>query len=65
MVTGCPLAAVPGTVWQVLDAAVLLGKGLPPVGGGLLDQSAAFLAAANQAAAEKQYWRAKEMALDT
>ena len=41
--TGCPVGDLPGIVWDTLEAAELLRKGLPPVAGGMLDQARAFV----------------------
>jgi hypothetical protein len=46
IITGCPRELV-RAIWPVVDAALLLKRGLPPVAGGSLDQSASFLTAAN------------------
>ena len=40
-------------VWDAIEAAELLGKGLPPVAGGLLDQTNKFLSAARFIGAEQ------------
>jgi glycine/D-amino acid oxidase-like deaminating enzyme len=45
-VTGCPLEDLPAVVWDILEAAELMRKGLPPVAGGLLDQARGFVDAA-------------------
>ena len=60
---GCPLIHLDSDLWQLLECAELLGKGLPPVAGGVLDQSGWFLAAAAFVNGEKAMWKAKAMEL--
>ena len=55
----CPLEYVTDDVWTLLDAAELLAKGLPPVAGGLLDQTRIFVDAARFAWSETDHWRAR------
>ena len=57
--TACPLEYVTDDVWQMLDAADLLEKGLPPVHGGSLDQTRVFIDAARFAWSERDRWRAQ------
>lgn len=57
-VTACPLTVLPPEVWEVLDLAETFRRGLPPVAGGVLDQSAWFVAAARFVWAEQDRWRA-------
>jgi len=44
--TGCPRRTIPRAAWEMLDAAELYEKGLPPEHGGTLDQAADFVRAA-------------------
>ncbi len=46
-------------LWQLIECAELLDKGLVPIAGGLLDQSGWFVAAAGIVAGEKAYWKSK------
>jgi hypothetical protein len=46
-------------VWDLLSAADLCSKGLPPIAGGSLDQTKWFVDAARFAWAEDQYWKLK------
>lgn len=48
----CPFTAVPRHVFRAIDLADLYAKGLPPVAGGSLDQSAWFVELANFSFAE-------------
>lgn len=42
-VTSCPLRAVPLHLFRSLDLAQIYRRGLPPIAGGALDQSAWFV----------------------
>ena len=44
--TGCPRQRIPRAAWDMLDAAEMYAKGLPPEHGGTLDQAADFVKAA-------------------
>jgi len=46
-ITTCPCELVSRDTWELLRAVRLFEKGLPPVVGGVLDQSAWFVAAAD------------------
>lgn len=63
-ITGCPLELVTRDVWQVIEFAELFEKGLPPVAGGVLDQTKSFLEAAMFALREIAYWKSKLGNLD-
>jgi len=56
--TECPLVAVPGDAWQVIEMADLLKHGLPPLAGGMLDQVQVFVDAARFVWGEQTHWRA-------
>ena len=55
----CPLDYVTEDVWEVIRYAELFERGLPPVAGGVLDQAATFVEAANIIRHETNYWKAK------
>jgi hypothetical protein len=57
----CPRELVTGDVWDVIEAADLFAKGLPPMAGGTRDQAAAFLTAARIVWAEEARWKAEAM----
>jgi len=46
-------------VWRAIDATDLLERGLPPVGGGSLDQAQVFIDAARFIWAERRRWKAE------
>lgn len=56
----CPHLAVRRETWRCIEAAELLGRGLPPEAGGMLDQNAAFLAAARIIRQQQRIWRARQ-----
>jgi hypothetical protein len=58
-ITQCPLEIIPAETWDLLDAAELYEKGLPPVAGGQLDQSHGFFKAAVFIMREKRNYEAK------
>jgi len=60
----CPLELIDGDTWELLDAAVLYEKGLPPVAGGALDQTAYLIAAAAWIFNEIAYWKRKAGSFD-
>lgn len=55
----CPLERIPVRIWRVVRYAGLYEKGLPPVAGGALDQTAVFLAACGFIAADREEHKAK------
>jgi NADPH-dependent 7-cyano-7-deazaguanine reductase QueF-like protein len=42
-ITQCPIEWIEDWVWQMIELSELYEKGLPPVAGGVLDQSAYFV----------------------
>jgi len=46
--------------WTLIDFAALLEKGVPPVAGGVLDQTYQFIEAARFVWAEQSAWRARK-----
>ena len=50
---GCPLDEVTADVWEALTLTEFMGKGLPPVAGGALDQTENFMRAAAAINAER------------
>ena len=54
----CPITFAGEEAFEMLMAADLLKKGLPPVAGGLLDQCACFIDAARFVWSEQAAWRA-------
>jgi hypothetical protein len=53
VLTTCPLRVIPADVWECLDLAELFEKGLAPLAGGTLDQTASFTDAARIVWAEQ------------
>ena len=45
-IVGCPKDYVTADIWEAIEYAELFEKGLPPVKGGILDQTASFAEAA-------------------
>jgi hypothetical protein len=60
----CPLEYIGWDTWELLDYAILYEKGLPPIAGGAMDQTAYFIAAARWIFEEMQYWKRKLGILD-
>jgi hypothetical protein len=56
----CPLEFVDDEIWDLVRYADLMTKGLTPVSGGLLDQSASFVKAAHFVIEETEYYKAKQ-----
>jgi hypothetical protein len=50
----CPLTLITEDVWEMMELASLYEKGLPPVAGGALDQTASFVGAARLIQTETQ-----------
>jgi hypothetical protein len=46
-------------VWHLLSAVDRLGKGMPPVTGGWLDQAECFMQGVDLVRSEEAYWEAK------
>lgn len=42
-VTSCPRKQIEPSIWELLESVSFAENGLPPVGGGALDQTQAFL----------------------
>tara|TARA_Y100000310_G_C20035561_1_gene513731 strand:- start:247 stop:462 length:216 start_codon:yes stop_codon:yes gene_type:complete len=59
LIVGCPLDVIPAGTWDVLDMADLLEKGLPPVAGGMLDQTVQFVQAVRVVWNERARWKNK------
>ncbi len=64
MLLRCPVAILPPEVWQVLEAYAPFERGLLPVAGGLLDQSATFCQAIRLLRAEVAEWERKRRPQD-
>ena len=62
--TKCPREAVAEDVWRLIEMADLTKRGLPPVGGGALDQAQKFLDACRFVWAEESRLRAEILGLD-
>ena len=58
-IDSCPKRIVTANTWAVIEAAELYEKGLPPVAGGQLDQTASFLSAARFVWSEQSRWKAE------
>ena len=59
--TACPLDVVTPDVWEAIEMARLFAKGIPPIAGGSLDQTAVFLQAARFVWAEESQWKSEAM----
>lgn len=55
----CPAAYVTEDIWHVITLAGFYKQGLPPVAGGVLDQTAIFIAAAEFIWHEEQQYKAE------
>jgi NADPH-dependent 7-cyano-7-deazaguanine reductase QueF-like protein len=55
----CPLKIITADIWETLELADFWEKGLPPIGGGVLDQTQNFVEAARFVFSEKNYWKRK------
>ena len=55
----CPLNIIDYATRDVIEYAILYEKGLPPIAGGALDQTANFIEAAAFVFAERAKWKAK------
>jgi hypothetical protein len=42
-ITSCPLVWIDSRIWQLIELSEMYEKGLPPVEGGVLDQTAYFV----------------------
>lgn len=59
LLTRCPYAEVPPDVWDMVDLCEFADKGNLPVSGGVLDQTASFLACLRFVRADTVYFRAQ------
>ena len=59
-ITDCPLTVIDDSTIELIRLAKLFDRGLAPVSGGVLDQAAAFLRAAEFALDEIRYWKNKK-----
>lgn len=59
-IDGCPRKMVSGDVWELIRHARLYDKGLPPVGGGVLDQTRSFTEGCEFVWAEENRWKAED-----
>ncbi len=55
----CPTKLIDPVAWQAIEGAEFTEKGMFPVGGGFLDQTASYLSAVRLVWAESAYWKAK------
>lgn len=55
----CPLTMVSDDVWELISAADLYAKGMPPVAGGTLDQAYSFVAGCRAVWAEEAAYKAR------
>lgn len=53
----CPLEWIEERIWQMIELAELYEKGLPPVAGGALDQTAYFVRFAKQVMDESAQYK--------
>jgi hypothetical protein len=56
-IVGCPQTFVTDDIWQMLHYCDLYEKGLPPIGGGALDQTRIFTDAASFVWREQNRWK--------
>lgn len=55
----CPLMLVTDDVWQLIELADLMEKGLPPVSGGALEQANSFIEACRLVWTEQRQYKNK------
>jgi len=58
-ITRCPLELITPDVYEMMELAELYEKGLPPIAGGALDQTASFTAAARLIWRQQQKHKAR------
>lgn len=58
-VTECPRKLVPHEAWEMIEAADMTRRGLPPVAGGSLDQTQTFLDACRFIWADESVYRSQ------
>ena len=58
-IVGCPEKLITADVWEMIELAKFYEKGMPPIAGGVLDQTQSFISAANFIFAEENVWKAK------
>jgi len=58
-VTACPMLWIEPAIWELIDMAEFWEKGMPPVAGGVMDQTAYFVAFAQRVFAEEKKYKKK------
>ena len=58
-IIGCPETLITADVWEMMELAKFYEKGLPPIAGGVLDQTQSFISAAAFIFGEENVWKAK------
>lgn len=58
-ITTCPLTIITDDIFEMIEMTKFYSKGLPPVAGGLLDQTHCFIEAAEFIFSEENIWKAK------
>jgi len=56
-ITECPEKLITDDIWEAIEASSFWEKGIPPVAGGMLDQTHIFIMAARIIISEQQYWK--------
>ena len=59
-ITQCPMLLIERSFWDLMDMVDFYEKGIPPVVGGLLDQTAWFVAFARQVFDEERPYKARQ-----
>lgn len=58
-ITDCPEKLITPDIWEAIEMTEFWEKGLPPVAGGVLEQTHIFVCMARIIMAEKNYWKNK------
>jgi hypothetical protein len=62
-IIGCPEKIITSDVWTMIELTNFYKKGLPPIAGGVLDQSHNFIEAASFIFSEQNFWKS-ELGID-
>ncbi len=60
----CPLRIIDAETWQILEISDLFADGLPPIAGGVMDQTVSFICAHRLIQNKKMQWKYKLKQLD-
>jgi len=58
-IIGCPNELITPDIWDMIELVKFYEKGLPPIAGGVLDQTNIFIQTANFVFSEESVWKAK------